>query len=190
MDARCAFLSAYLLLDLDPRFVKRISLLFACLNISALVALAASRGFETESIVLYQPSEVLEEHIPDVTKLADYIKRLQDVCQRFFAATTSPETLDIVVAVRPGRQSRIWFVSSVQPAPDAKRKSLRKNLEKVTPCDVTNGSIAFAIAAKIAGGDGKKRKDMPMPLEWQKAAEGKGNVTIPDGILDSVWPHR
>jgi hypothetical protein len=174
---------------LDPRFVKRVTLLIACLKISATVALAAV-GFETETIVLYQPSDVLEERLPDFAKLADYIKRLQDVCQRFFAATASPETLDIVVALRPGRQSRIWFVSSVQATPDAKRKSLRKNLEKVTPCDVTSGSIAFAIAAKIAGGDGKKRKDIPMPLEWQKAAERKGNVIIPDGVLDAVWPHR
>jgi hypothetical protein len=55
---------------------------------------------------------------------------------------------------------------------------------------VTNGSIAFAIAAKIAGGDGKKREDIPMPLEWQKAAKGKNNIIIPDGILDALWPHR
>jgi hypothetical protein len=170
--------------------VKRIALILACLNLSEVVALAAPPGFETQNIVLYQPNDVLEERLPDVTKLADYIKRLQDVCQKFFAATTSPETLDIVVAVRPGRQSRIWFVSSVQPTPDAKRKSLRKNLENVTPCDVTSGSIAFAIAAKIAGGDGTERTDIPMPLEWQKAAARKGNVIIPDGVLDSVWPQR
>ena len=151
---------------------------------------AASRGFETESIVLYQPNDILEERVSDVTKFADYIKRLQDVCQQFFAAATSPETLDIVVAVRPGRQSRVWFVSSVQSTLDAKRKSLRKNLERVIPCDVSEGSIAFAIAAKIAGGDGKKRKDIPMPVEWQKAAKGKVNVIIPDGVLDSAWPHR
>jgi hypothetical protein len=169
--------------------VKRITLLLACLNVSALVALAGTRAFQIESIVQYQPSDVLEERLADPTKLADYIKRLQDVCQRFFAATTSPETLDIVVAVRPGRHSRIWFVSSVQSTPDAKRKSLRKSLEEVTPCNVTDGSIAFAIAAKIAGGDGKKREDIPMPLAWQKAAKGK-NVVIPDGVLDAVWPRR
>lgn len=170
--------------------MKRIILLLACLNISALVSLAAPPGFEAESIVLYQPGDVLEERLPDATKMTDYIKRLQDVCRRFFAATTTPETLDIVVAVRPGKHSRIWFVSSVQSTPDAKRKSLRKNLEEVKPCDVINGPIAFAIAGKIAGGDGKKRKDIPMPPEWQRAAKGKDNIDIPEGILDAVWPHR
>jgi hypothetical protein len=139
---------------------------------------------------MYQPSDVLEERLPDAAKLTDYIKRLQDVCRKFFADTTAPETLDIVVAIRPGKQSRIWFVSSVQSTSDAKRKSLRKNLENVTPCDVTSGSIAFALAAKIAGGDGTKRTDIPMPLEWQKAAARQSNVTVPDGVLDAVWPRR
>lgn len=170
--------------------MKRVTLLLVCLNISTAVALAASPGFETEQIVLYQPSDVLEERIADMAKLSDYIKRLQDVCQRFFATAASPETLDVFVAVRPGRQSRIWLVSSVQSPLDTKRKSLRTQLEKVKPCDVTGGSIAFAIAARIAGGDGKKRTDISMPLEWQKAAERKSNVVIPDGILDSVWPRR
>ena len=170
--------------------MKLIALILACLNIGAVVALAAPRGFETENIVLYQPNDVLEERLPDVSKLADYIKRLQDVCQKFFAGATAPETLDIVVAVRPGRQSRIWFVSSVQSTPDASRKSLRKNLESVIPCDIASGSIAFAIAGKIAGGEGKKRTDIPMPREWEKAAERKTNVVIPDGILDAVWPRR
>jgi hypothetical protein len=170
--------------------MKRITLMLACLNIFAVVALAAPRGFETQNIVMYQPSDVLEERLPDATKLNDYIKRLHDVCQKFFAGSTVPETLDIVVAVRPGKQSRIWFVSSVQPILDAKRKALRKNLENVTPCDVIGGSIAFAIAAKIAGGDGTKRTDIPMPLEWQKAAASKANVAVPDGVLDAVWPRR
>lgn len=171
-------------------FMKYITLLLLCLNISALPSLAASPGFETASIVLYETSDVLEERLADATKMTDYIKRLQDVCRRFFATTSTPETLDIVVAVRPGRHSRIWFVSSVQSTPDAKRKSLRKNLEEIKPCDVIKGPIAFAIAGKIAGGDGKQRKDIPMPLDWQKAAIGKNNITIPDGILDAVWPHR
>jgi hypothetical protein len=174
----------------DSIFVKHIALILACLNIFGVVALAAPQGFETQNIVLYQPSDVLEERLPDATKLADYIKRLRDVCQRFFADTTAPETLNVVVAVRPGRQSRIWFVSSVQSTPDASRKSLRKSLEGVTPCDVISGPIAFAIAAKIAGGDGTKPTDIPMPLEWQKAAARKGTVTVPDGVLDVVWPRR
>lgn len=172
-------------------FVKRIVLSLLCLNIFATFSLAASTGFEMEQIVMYQPSDVLEERIPDSTKLSDYIKRLQDVCRRHFASATSPETLDIVVAVRPGKQSRIWFVSSGSSNSDAKRESLRKELEKVKPCEVASGSIAFAIEGKIAGGSGKKRTDTPMPAEWQKAAaDHKGNLLIPDGILDLVWPHR
>ena len=73
---------------------------------------------------------------------------------------------------------------------DAKRDALRRELEKVKACDVKGGSIAFAIAGRIAGGDGKKRTDQPMPAEWQRAAKQKGSVVIPDGILDAIWGKR
>jgi hypothetical protein len=170
--------------------VKRVLLLLVCLNISVVAARAAATGYQLEHLVFYQPGEVLEERLQDTSKLTDYIKRLQDACQRFFATTTTPETLDIVVAVRPGRQVRIWFVSSRQSTPDVTLRSLRRELEKVTPCDVSQGAIAFAIAGKVAGGEGKRRAGTPMPAEWQRAVDRKGNTEIPDGILDSVWPRR
>jgi hypothetical protein len=179
-----------------PVRIVRLSLLpiaflaFCLLPIFSATSLAANPGFETEQIVLYQPSEVLEERMADPSKLSEYIKRLRDVCQKFFATASTPETLDIVVAVRPPKQSRVWFVSSTQPKADAKREGLRRELEKVKACDVKGGSIVFAIAGKVAGGDGKKRTDLPMPAEWQRAAKQKGSVVIPDGILDAIWGKR
>ena len=169
-------------------FVKRFLLPFLCL-VSATGVQAASQGFELEQLVLYQSGDVIEERLSDFNKLSEYVKRLRDVCQKFFAVDAQPEMLDVVVAVRPGRKSRIWFVSSRQSKPDAKRESLRRELEKVKPCDVKNGPIVFAIAGKVAGGDGKRRMgSTPMPAEWQRAAERQKNVVIPDGVLDLVWP--
>ena len=170
--------------------MKRVFLILVCLTVSVIAAQAAATGYQLEQLVLYQSGDVIEERVQDTSKLTDYIKRLEDVCQKFFATTTTPETLDIVVAVRPARQVRIWFVSSRQSTPDVTLRSLRRELQKVTPCDVAQGAIAFAIAGKIAGGDGKKRTGTPMPAEWQRAVDRKGNVEIPDGILDSVWPRR
>lgn len=162
---------------------------FLVLAFSAMVATSttASTPVEINKIFLYQPNEVLERRVPDAAKLANYIARLQSVCQSFLAGDKAPETLDIVVAVRPGKRSRVWFVSSTRPADDPRRRSLQKKLEKVAPCELNGGPIAFAIVVKIAGGDGGNRKEPPMPKEWQDAAD-KGNLLIPDGILDIIWP--
>ena len=150
-------------------------------------------SFETGKIVLYQPEEVLQARVPDPDGFANYVKQLHAVCARSFAAATAPETLDLVVAVRPGKRARVWFVSSVVPSADPEREPLRKELEAVPPCAVHNGPLVFAFAAKIAGGDGKdlardKDPNPPIPKEWQDAAAGKEGVLVPDGFLDLVWP--
>ncbi len=173
--------------------------LFAVLTLLAAslaaVALDTPKGFETDNIVLYQPNQALQARVSAVADLANYIKQLQAVCAEFFATTNTPETLHIVVAIRPGKRARVWFVSSTHPAPDPTREPLRKKLEAVTPCDVHDGPVAFAISAKLAGGDGKNPKGdkdfkPPVPKEWQDATKGKESVLVPDGFLDLIWPDK
>jgi hypothetical protein len=97
-----------------------------------------------------------------------------------------PETLNIIVAVRPGKRSRIWFVSS-RPTDTPQRQALRRKLEAVPPCEVRGGPVAFALLGKVAGGDGRSLKKRLMPKEWEDAVKGE-ELLIPDGILDIVWP--
>ena len=85
------------------------------------------------------------------------------------------------MAIRPGQGSRVWFVSTTRPAPDKEREPLRKKLEAVVPCTVHDGPVAFALSAKLAGGDGKNPKDSkdykpPIPKEWADAAKGKNTL--------------
>jgi len=151
-------------------------------------------GFETDHVVFYLPEEVMEARIGSEGDFINYGKQLQATCTEFFATTKTPETLHIVVAVRPGKRARVWFVSSTRPAPDAQRHPLREKLEAIPPCDVHDGPIAFAICAKLAGGDGKTPPEedfkTPTPKEWQDAVTGKGRVLVPDGILDLIWPDK
>jgi len=151
-------------------------------------------GFETDHIVFYLPDEVMGARVDAVADLASYMKQFQAVCTEYFATTKTPETLHIVVVVRPGKRARVWFVSSTRPAQDAQREPLRKKLEAVPPCDVHDGPISLAICAKLAGGDGKttqpdKDSGTPIPKEWQDAvtATGKETVLVPD-LLDLIWP--
>lgn len=84
-------------------------------------------------------------------------------------------------------EARVWFVSSTRPAPDAQRESLRKKLEAIPPCNVHDGPVAFAISAKLAGGDGKTPKGekdfkTPIPKEWQDAVTATGK----DGAFNNI----
>jgi len=158
--------------------------------------LDTAEGFETDHVVFYLPEEVMEARIGSVGDFINHAKQLQAICTQFFATTKTPETLHIVVVVRPGKRAHVWFVSSTLPAPDAQREPLRKKLEAVPPCDVHDGPIAFAICAKLAGGDGKtpqpdKDSGTPIPKEWQDAvtATGKERVLVPD-LLDLIWPDK
>jgi hypothetical protein len=163
---------------------------------SATFALDAAKGFETDSVVLYQPNSVLQARLGSVTDLAAYIKQVQAACSEFFATATNPENFHIVVAVRPGNRSRVWFISSVLPATDFSRDPLRKKLEAISPCDVRSGPVAFAIAAKLAGGNGKipkgGEKDFrpPIPKEWSDAQIAKNSGPVPDCYLDVIWPDK
>jgi hypothetical protein len=173
---------------------------FASLIISVVIALAmeasgsGATGFESEKVAYYQTDQILAERVPNREPLTQYAKKLEQVCARYFAKETTPESLDIVVAVKPGKESRVWFVSS-HPG-DKVRDSLRKELESVVPCDVMQGPIAFVIVGKIAGGDGKSASpgggsEPPMPEEWRKAdATSERPLIIPDSILSTLWPNK
>jgi len=156
----------------------------------------AAKGFATAKLVLYQPNDVLQARVSSVQNLAAYVKEIERVCQAFFADTAIPESLNIVIAIRPDKTSKVWFISSTHPETPKDREALRGQLEKLPPCEVTGGPIAFAVVSSIAGGDGKTIKPSvdglpPLPKEWSEAAKKKQvAVVLPDGILDDVWPTK
>jgi hypothetical protein len=81
--------------------MKKVLIVFiaALAGLSRLLASEAVKGFETESVVLYQSDSVLRERLLSAENLAGYIKRLQGACAEFFATADTPETLHIVVAL-------------------------------------------------------------------------------------------
>ncbi len=157
-------------------------------------ALVTVEGCESYHVILYQPEEVLQARVSGVAELANYIEQLRAVCTEFFTTVTTPETLHIVVAVRPAKRARVWLVSSAQSVPDTQREPLKKQLEAIPPCEVHDGPIAFAISTKLAGGHGQSHHGdkVPMPREWQEAvtAAGKEKLRLPDGVLDVIWPDK
>lgn len=171
------------------------ALLFATLTLLTTIlgvsALDSPKGFETASINIgYMSQQELGERVP-VTELAAYIKRLQAICTESFAQTVTPEDLDIIVAVKPGNHTRVWFVSSRTPAANEKSDELRKKLETVASPKVTGGPIAFCINGRIAGGSGKAPKEAgapPTPKEWQDALSKQKEPLLFDALLPLIWP--
>lgn len=149
---------------------------------------AEKSGFETTNIVLYQPDDVLEKRLPGAGHLAAYIEKFQVTAASMLAKETTPDTLVIVVAVRPEGTSRVWLMGS--KLDEKTQASLLKQLGAIPAVEVKEGPVAFAICATIAGGP-EFTEVPPLPPEWKKAAEKLPQpVAIPDGILDDVWPKK
>jgi hypothetical protein len=150
-------------------------------------------GFAMVSVKFYQPDEVLQRRLNAVDALAAYIKKIVEVCSASLGPTAPPAALDVVVAVKPDKRARVWFVagSPTRPGPTA-LASLRGQLEALAPPDVKEGPVAFAIIGSLGGATRPEahRDDasfIPMPDEWRNAIRGKPNVLAPDGILALVW---
>ena len=177
---------------MNPTFL-RILLAAAALFLSVPSARAAdaARGFRTIGVQLYLPNEAMQERVPDVSDLANFIKTIQKVCTDHYATTDTAEALAIVAAVKPNNKTRFWFVSS-RNTPNKDFDALRDKLAKIPAPKVVSGPVAFAIQSSIAGGaPDKPSKEPPVPKAWQDAAnatKSKEPLLVPDGFLKLVWP--
>lgn len=140
--------------------------------------------FEREIVFLYQPDAPLRARLESAKDLVAHIKRLQAAGTAFFASEQTPERLDVVVGVKPGRKVRVWLISSKRTSEDKALVLLRKKLEAIPPCTVHIGPIAFALRWTIAGTPTSSGR--PIPKEWRDAASGK-NLSVPDGIFARIW---
>jgi hypothetical protein len=142
------------------------------------------------NVVLYQPDSVMAERIGDVKTLAAYIQKIQVVCSTSFTSEDS-EGVDVVIVLKPGRQSRVWFVSSLPAQPD--RSNLKAAIEAIAVPAVNSGPVVFALSYDLNGfthhqPDAGKFQP-PIPADWsEKAKSAKGPLMVPDGFIPYVWP--
>lgn len=150
-------------------------------------------GFETLNIALYQPDSVLEARVSSTNELAAYIKRVQATCQGYFGNASPPEVLDVVIAIKPARRSRVWLVSPTRAVDDESLGRLRKQIESIPPIELRGGPIAFAIMASIGGAsrnlEGPTGYRPPLPKEWTDATlPSRERAVVPDDVLRVIWP--
>jgi len=153
-----------------------------------------SRGFNVVTVVLYQPDSILAVRVQDGDSVAAYIADVRAVATAFFDGVARPELLDIVVAVKPLRRSRAWFVAPDRLKSDPQLLALQLKIEKLRAPTVVGGPIAFAMLASLGGAQRKlpdtKAFQPPIPDEWTTAAQAGGaqHLSIPDDFLAAAWP--
>jgi len=164
------------------------TLLIVALSAAFAASVRSETHFERDRVFLYQPDADLRARLESVEDLTAYIKRLQAAGTSFFASEQKPESLDVIVGVKPGKRVKIWFISSRRPSEDKELGALRKKLEAVRPCSVHAGAVVFALNWTIAGAKpaakGKAESPFPIPKEWRNSGK---NLSVPDGIFERIW---
>ena len=173
-----------------PKTALALLLTLLFISSGAVGAAVAKTGFEIVGLVLYQPSEELEQRCTS-HDLATYTKRVEATAAAFFKGATHPEALDLVVAVRPSGKTKVWFIPSA--AYGGKLAALRTQLEAIPAPKVTGGPVVFAGIGAIAGIDRSDQDGLPTPEEWMTALKNrpvkdKGPIGL-DKMLALAWPN-
>ena len=168
--------------------MKKLVLFSALLVASSLFAAST----KLSNVVLYQPDSVLRERLGDVNPLAAYVQRIELACSAAFT-TEESEGVDVVVVLKPGGLSRVWFVSSLAKMPD--RSKLKQEIEAIVVPAVRSGPVVFALSYDLNGFTHRMPEagkfQPPIPAEWSEKVKGvKGPLMVPDGFISYVWPDQ
>jgi|GEM_PF-1471645 len=143
--------------------------------------------FRVNSVVLYQPDEILNARLPSAKSIGELVLRVESAASEFWSTRPvgTPQPVLVVLAIKPGGRMRVWVdVPAAQGAEEGARE-LTAHLERLPAPVVQHGPVAFAIQASLWDGAG----EWPfIPKEWKAAAEGRESMLVPDGILERIWP--
>jgi hypothetical protein len=160
-------------------------LLFLGLWLAAGLAHAAQPA-TFANVVLLQGSAVMNERVPDVDAMADYVKAVEAATADAVAAAPAKQSVGgfIVIAVRPGGQSRVWLDFDALLDLDLRQRILSA-ARGVKPFEAAKGPVVFAL--KVALWDGRQtRRVAPVPPEWKRAAKGSPPPEVGE-LVESLW---
>jgi hypothetical protein len=146
----------------------------------------APEPFTNFNVVLLQPSDVLEERVASIDAMAEYIKAVQSALREAVVASGSKQSVGgfIVVAVRPGLQSKVWLDFDTLLDMELRRQ-LASKAEAVKPFEARKGPVVFALKVALWGGKESKRI-APSPPEWKKAASGGVRLEVGE-LVEKIW---
>jgi hypothetical protein len=152
-------------------------------------------AFPQPALLLHQPDPILSDRLKDAKAFAAFVRRIQAESESYFrrAQPRAPQTLDVVIILKPGNRDRFWLVyepPQSEPVPD---RALLKNLQTIYPPPVEKGPVSFTLRFLLWGAtepDPRGPRGPLLPLEWRDAIGTNQNVVIPDGIIPKVWPDK
>jgi hypothetical protein len=147
------------------------------------------------AVLLHQPDPILSERLKDAKAFAAYIQRIQAECDSYFrrARPRGPQTLDVVVLLKPGNRDRFWLVYDPPQTDQAPDRALLKNLQAIYPSPVEKGPVSFSLRFLLWGAtepDARGPRGPLLPQEWRDVIGTNQSVVIPDGIIPKVWPDK
>ena len=164
-------------------------LLAAALALATTSAAHAVAPLVQHDVVLLQKGEIIEQRVEGgADAMAAYLKTLGEAETETMRANPAqiPTAGFIVVAVRPGNQTRTWF--DFKPAlAEATMAALRHTVETTPTMPVKSGEIIFALRVSVWS-DKAPKAYAPAPQEWKDAAKGLAKKPDVDTLVDLVWP--
>lgn len=170
-----------------PRFILMALILTGCASNDQLHATDPQ-----PAIIFHQSDEVLSPRLKDAKSFAHYVQEIQSECDSYYsrAKPRNPQTVDVVVVIKPGKKSRFWLAydqPQSNPAPD---KRLLQRLGRIAVPGVEQGPVSFSVRLLLWGArepNPQTARAMILPTEWRDAM-GTNRVVLPDGILPKIWP--
>jgi hypothetical protein len=138
-------------------------------------------------VVLLQPSSVLEERVPSVDSMAEYIKEVEVAVRKAVLASPLQQAAGgfVVIAVKPGAKSKVWLDFDSMLDAEVSRQIIDR-VTAVQPFDARNGPVVFAL--KVTMWDGREsRRVAPSPAEWKAATKQAGRQLDIDTMIRQVW---
>jgi len=159
---------------------------------SVLIWMAAALALAAEplaklGVVLLQPSDVLEQRVPSVDVMADYIKAVEAAAREAVRNGGVRQSTSgfIVIAVKPGLKSKVWLDFDTLVDPETSRQLIAR-VTAVEPFEARNGAVVFAV--KVSMWDGREsHRIAPSPPEWKAATRQAGRQLDIDSMIERVW---
>jgi hypothetical protein len=138
-------------------------------------------------VVLLQPSSVLEQRVPSVDAMADYIQAIEAASREAVLASPLKQSAGgfIVVAVRPGQKSKVWLDFDTLLDSEIGRQIIA-SATAVPPFEARQGPVVFALKVGLWQGRESKRV-APSPPEWKAATKQAGRQLDLDTLIRRVW---
>lgn len=161
-------------------------LLLPLLLVAAAFGAHAAEPLVNFNVVLLQPGSILQERVPSVDVMAEYVRSVEGAARNAVTASKARQSLGgfIVVAIRPGLQSKVWLDFDALLDLEI-RKQITDAVQAVKPFEARKGPVVFALNVSLWGGARTKRV-APSPPEWKKVTQGGTPLEVGE-LVEAAW---